>query len=156
MMGGRRRKGGKRTRKMRGGMGYGFDGGVISPGNIVYAGANTSVPMLPTGGVDTKTAGMYSDPAANAMVGGKRRTRKGKGKTKKGGKKSRKSMRKGRKMRGGMTPSSVNSATAGASFTGAIPGFPHGGGTYGNYAGYSVNVPGGNPHPVGENGVTRA
>lgn len=152
MTGGRHRKGHK-TRRMRGGMGYGF-GGAIGTGGAEWVPSNTSGAYLSNGQPDLKTDALYSGgkPENVAMVGGKRRKSR-KGKSKKSGKKSRKS--RGRKMRGGMTPGSVNVAPVGASFVGAIPGFPHGGGTYGAYAGYPANVPAGNPHTVGADGVTK-
>lgn len=146
MMGGRRRAS-RKSRKMRGGMGYGV-GGAIVPGALEYVPSNTSVPMTPSGAVDTKFAA--ADTATNALVGGRRR------KTKKGGKKSKKTKkggrktRKSRKMRGGAGV--YNSAIAGTSFTGAVSGMP-GAQTYGGYSGYNVANPAGNPHSAGADGV---
>ena len=146
---GGRRRASRKTRKsrtMKAG-GYGYGGEVISPGNIVYGASNTSVPMNPDGTVNAQFSA--ADTATNAHVGGRRRrkTKKTK-KSKKAGKKSRKT----RKMRGGV--SLENISTAGTSFTGAVPGMP-GSQTYGQYTGYSVGSPAGNPHSTGADGVTR-
>lgn len=151
LYGGRHRKGHK-TRKARRGGGYGF-GPALTVGGLEVVKNSTSTPY------SSSTGAPIPDPYAtngnsSTIMGGKRRTRKGK--SKKGGKrKSKKVSRRSRKMRGGMTPGSVNVAPVGAGFVGAIPGFPHGGGTYGAYAGYPANVPAGNPHTVGPDGVTR-
>jgi hypothetical protein len=130
--------------------GYGYGGEVISPGNIVYGASNTSVPMNPDGTVNAQFSA--ADTATNAHVGGRRRKTKKGGKkskkTKKGGKKSRKT----RKMRGGVSVENI--ATAGTSFTGAVPGMP-GSQTYGQYTGYSVGSPANNPHSAGADGVMR-
>jgi len=150
-MSGGRRKGKKtrKTRKMRGGMGHGM-GEAINPGNFVHAPSNTSVPMDPSGRVLPDP--FSTEPTTNAFIGGRRRR-----KTKKGGKrKSKKGSRRSRKMRGGVygvNGGVANVASAGAAFTGAIPGFPTGGGTYGAYAGYPANVAAGNPHNAGVDGV---
>ena len=141
------RRGTRKSRKMRGGMGHGM-GEAINAGNFVHAPANTSDAYLPNGSVDTATNALYTGPNA-AMVGGRRR------KTKKGGKKSKKSKkggrksRKTRKMRGGAGV--YNSATAGASFTGAVGGMPGAQG-YGQYSGYNVGNPEGG-RAAGPDGV---
>lgn len=153
MMGGRHRKGHKKTRKMRGGVMYGPTE-AIAPGAIAWGGVDTSAPYSSATGA--KVADPFgTSPATNAKVTGGRRHRATK---KKGGKRrlTKKRGSKRRTMRGGAwTPGNVNSAPAGASFVGGIPNFPHGGGTYGAYAGYATNVPAGNPHPMGADGVTK-
>ena len=120
------RGGGKRRRKMKGGMGYGFGGGVINAGNIVHDAANTSVAMTPSGGVDTKYAGMYGD-GQNATGGGRksRKTRK----------------TRGRKMRGGMYGANgvVNAAGAGYGFSAPDAGMRGG---IAPVAGYNANIGG--------------
>lgn len=129
----------------------------ITPGAIAWGGVDTSAPY------DSATGAKVADPfgtsaSTNAKVtGGRRRPRRV---TKKGGK--RRLTKKGgrrhkrRTMRGGgWTPGNVNSAPTGTSFVGGIPNFPHGGGTYGAYSGYATNVPAGNPHSMGADGVTR-
>ena len=114
--------GGKRrgkSRKMRGGAGYGF-GDPISVGTLSVVPNSTSTPMKPDGTVDTKFAA--ADTATNATVGGRRRTRKGGKKSRKG--KSKKTRRtRSRKMRGGAwSPGNVNAAGVGYGFTGADSG----------------------------------
>jgi hypothetical protein len=149
MMGGRasrRRKGSKKTRKMRGGVMYGPTQ-AITPGALQWGAVDTSAPY------DSATGAKMNDPFGtspytNAKVtgAGRRRTRKGKGK------KSRKTKRS-RKMRGGMFPGSVNSAPVGTGFVGGIPGFPTGSQTYGAYSGYPQKVPAGEPYKTGPDGV---
>jgi len=56
------------------------------------------------------------------------------------------------RMRGGAPV--YNAGATGTSFVGAASGMP-GSQTYGNYAGYNPQIPGGNPHPIGGDGVTR-
>ena len=142
LYGGKRRKTRKtrKTRKMKAG-GYGYGGDVINPGNVVHGVSNTSLPMNPNGTVNTQFAA--ADTVTNAHVGGRRRKTR-KGKSKKGGRKS-------RKMRGGAA-GVYNVATAGTSFTGAVSGMP-GSQTYGQYTGYNVGNPAGNPHSAGADGV---
>jgi hypothetical protein len=158
MMGGRHRKGHKtrKSRKLKGGAFVGFGN------NPVGAGAAEWVPVSGAGAYSSVTGQTIPDPTtgekASVLVGGKRRSRKGK--SKKGGKRrGKKSARRSRKMRGGavagVNGGVANVAPVGAGFVGAIPGFPTGGGTYGAYGGYPVNVPGGNPHQVGADGVTK-
>lgn len=84
MMGGKRRKSGKKTRKMKGGMGYGFGG------TIGTAGAQWNSSW---GGEVTKAGVPVYDTADRPAVGGRRR------KSRKASKKSRKG--KKRTMRGG-------------------------------------------------------
>lgn len=83
-MGGKRRKSGKKTRKMKGGMGYGFGG------TIGTAGAQWNSSW---GGEVTKAGVPVYDTADRPAVGGRRR------KSRKASKKSRKG--KKRTMRGG-------------------------------------------------------
>lgn len=83
-MGGKRRKSGKKTRKMKGGMGYGF-GGTIGTAGPQW---NSS-----WGGEVTKAGVPVYDTADRPAVGGRRR------KSRKASKKSRKG--KKRTMRGG-------------------------------------------------------
>jgi hypothetical protein len=146
MAGGKHRKGHKKTRKMRGGVGYGF-GNAIGTNGPEWVPSNTSVPMNAAGQVLPDPYG--TNPNTNAYVGGKRRSRRMK--TKKGSKKSKR--RRSRKMRGGMTPGSVNAGAVGTGFVGGIPGFPTGAQGYGAYAGYPAHVPGGDPHRTGPDGV---
>ena len=88
MMGGRRRRTVKKSRKMRGGNGYGVTAsGVIAPGALEYVPNNTS------GGPVT--------PGPSSVSGGRRR------------RKSRKTLRRRKSMRGGGSISTV-----GAAFTG--------------------------------------
>jgi hypothetical protein len=119
---------------------------VIAPGALQWGAVNTSAP------VDSATGGVMPDPyASDTQAGGRRRK-----KTKKGGKKSKKSKktRKTRKhrMRGGAGV--YNAGATGTSFVGAASGMP-GSQTYGNYQGYNPQIPGGNPHMVGADGVTQ-
>lgn len=147
IVGGRRRK----TRKVRGGAGYGF-GNPVTVGTLEVVPNSTSTPY------SSSTGAAVPDPYAttgnsSTLMGGRRRKSR-KGKSKKGGKrKSKKTNRRSRKMRGGMHPGSVNSAPVGAGFVGGLSGVSNG--TYGTYAGYPQNVPAGNPHPVGADGVTK-
>lgn len=106
----------RRSRKMKGGAGYGF-GDPITVGTLSVVPNSTSTPMKPDGTVDAKVAAM--DGNTNSLIGGRRRSRKGK--SKKGGKKSRKTRgRRSRKMRGGAwSPGNVNAAGVGYGFTGA-------------------------------------
>lgn len=142
-------RGGKRSRKMKGGMGYGYDGGVISPGNIIYGAANTSVAMTPSGGVDTKYAGMYGDEQ-NATGGG-RKSRKSR-KTKKSRKTRKTRKTRGRRMRGGMhgAPGVVNAGAVGYGYS-APDGGVHGG--IAPVAGYNAKMGGA---PMNEAGVRSA
>jgi len=149
LYGGRHRKGhkGRKTRKMRGGMGHGM-GAAINAGNFEHAPSNTSVPMDASGRVLPDPFG--TDPSGNGFVGGKRRTRKGK----KGGKKSRKTKKAGRrhkKMRGGAwSPENVNSANTGYGYNGPTAGITGG---IAPASGYAANVGGA---PMGGNGVRSA
>ena len=102
-MGGRRRKGSKKTRKMKGGMGYGF-GGTIG----------TAGPQWDSswGGEVTKSGTPVYDTADRPAVGGRRR------KSKKATKKSRKGKKRTmRRMRGGAQWQSV--AGVGYGYTGS-------------------------------------
>ena len=144
MEGGRHRKGHK-TRKMRGGAGYGF-GPALTVGGLEVVSNSTSTPY------SSATGAPIADPyATNAstLMGGKRRSRKGKSKksrkTKKGG-------RRHKKMRGGAGV--YNAGSVGTGFTGAVSGMP-GSQTYGGYTAYAGKVPAGNPHETGADGVTR-
>ena len=132
---------------MRGGMmyGFGFDP-LTGTGGAGHTAVNTSAP------VNSATGQVMPDPyASDTLAGGRRRS-----KTKKGGKKSKKSKktRKTRKhrMRGGAGV--YNAGATGTSFVGAASGMP-GSQTYGNYQGYNPQIPGGNPHMVGADGVTQ-
>ena len=112
-MGGRRRS--RKTRKMRGGNGYGFtasSGDVINAGNIAWTPNMTSVPdgKPVVGSVD------------GGLKGGRRR------KSRKAGKKSRKSRR--RTMRGGGSVGVVGASFAGTGERGIA-----------NYTPYAANVP---------------
>ena len=139
---------GGRKRKMRGGMmyGYGFDP-LTGTGGAGYTAVNTSAPFSST------TGAAIADPfrTTDTQAGGRRK------KTKKGGKKSKKSKKKTRKtrkmrMRGGAPV--YNAGATGTSFVGAVPNMP-GSQTYGGYQGYNPQIPGGNPYPIGGDGVTR-
>jgi len=150
MEGGRHRKGHK-TRKLRGGAGYGF-GPALTVGGLEVVSNSTSTPY------SSATGAPIADPYAtngnsSTLMGGKRRSRKGK--SKKGGKKSRKTKKVGRrhrKMRGGAGV--YNAGSVGTGFTGAVSGMP-GSQTYGGYTAYAGKVPAGNPHETGADGVTR-
>jgi hypothetical protein len=126
--------------------GYGFDP-LTGTGGAGYTAVNTSAP------VNSATGQVMPDPyASDTQAGGRRRK-----KTKKGGKKSKKSKKKTRKtrkhrMRGGAPV--YNAGATGTSFVGAVPNMP-GSQTYGGYQGYNPQIPGGNPHPIGGDGVTR-
>lgn len=133
---------------MRGGMmyGFGFDP-LTGTGGAGHTAVNTSAP------VNSATGQVMHDPyASDTQAGGRRRKTKKSKKTKKT-KKSKKT-RKTRKhrMRGGAGV--YNAGATGTSFVGAASGLP-GSQTYGNYAGYNPQIPGGNPHAVGGDGVTR-
>jgi hypothetical protein len=150
MTGGRHRKGHKTRKVRRGGAGYGF-GPAVTVGTLEVVPNSTSTPY------SSATGAAIPDPYAtngssSTLMGGRRRKSRSR-KTKKS-KKAGKRRSRGRKMRGGMYPGSVNSAPAGASFVGAVSGMP-GSQTYGAYASYPQNVPAGNPHTVGPDGVTR-
>ena len=140
--------GGRRKRTMRGGMmyGYGFDP-LTGTGGAGYTAVNTSAPFSST------TGAAIPDPfgTTDTQAGGRRRR-----KTKKGGKKSKKSKktRKTRKMRMRGGAPVYNAGATGTSFVGAVPNMP-GSQTYGGYQGYNPQIPGGNPHPIGGDGVTR-
>jgi hypothetical protein len=124
----------------------------IAPGALQWGAVNTSAP------VDSATGAAIPDPYATTgsgtQAGGRRR------KSKKGGKKSKKSKKGGKKtrktrkmrMRGGAGV--YNAGATGTSFVGGIPNMP-GSQTYGNYQGYNPQIPGGNPYPIGGDGVTR-
>jgi hypothetical protein len=98
MMGGRRRKT-RRTRKLKGGMGYGFGGNTIGSAGAVWdnswGGEATAdgTPVIP------------GEARAPSAVGGRRRR-----KSKKGSKKSRRT----RKMKGGGSVANVGSGFTGA------------------------------------------
>ena len=122
----------------------------IAPGALQWGAVNTSAP------VDSATGGVMPDPyASDTQAGGRRRNTKKFKKSKKT-KKSKKKTRKTRKtrkmrMRGGAPV--YNAGATGTSFVGGIPNMP-GSQTYGAYAGYNPQIPGGNPHPIGGDGVT--
>jgi hypothetical protein len=146
-MGGKHRKGHKtrKTRKARGGAGYGF-GAPVTVGTLEVVPTSTSTPYSAASGKP------IADPYAtngnsSTLMGGKRRTRKGK--SKKSGKKSRKS--RSRKMRGGAGV--YNAGAVGTGFTGAVSGMP-GSQTYGGYTGYAAKLPVGGP-TAGADGVYR-
>ena len=150
-MGGRHRKGhkGKKTRKMRGGVmyGYGFDP-ATGTGGAGHTGVDTSAP------VDSATGKTVADPFGtspdtNAKVtGGRRRSRKGKSnKTRK----TKKVSRRSKKMRGGsFSPGNVNAAGVGYGFTGATDGVRGG---IAPASGYPSRVGGA---PMGADGVRSA
>ena len=149
MMGGKHRKGHK-TRKVRGGAGYGF-GSAITPGTLEVVPNSTSTPMDPSGKVLPDPYSTQGSGNASTLMGGKRRTRK----TKKGGKKSRKTKkggRRNRKMKGGMYGANgvVNSAGAGYGFSGTTPGVTGG---IAPATGYASRVGGA---PMNEAGVRSA
>ena len=120
----------------------------ITPGALQWGAVNTSAP------VDSATGAAIPDPfrtvGSGTQAGGRRK------KTKKGGKKSKKSKktRKTRKMRMRGGAPVYNAGATGTSFVGAVPNMP-GSQTYGGYQGYNPQIPGGNPHPIGGDGVTR-
>lgn len=135
-------KGGKRSRKTKGGA-YGFGGGVINAGNPVYDKVDTAGAYLPSGGKDAATNALYSG-GNNAIVGG-RKSRKSR-KTKKS-KKTRKT-RGRRRMRGGMwSPGNVNAGGAGYGF---VAGDPTIRGGIAPVAGYNSRMGGA---PMGGDGV---
>lgn len=136
--------GGKRrgkSRKTKGG-GYGFGGGVINAGGIVYDANNTSEAYLPNGSKDAATNAAFSGdrPDANGMIGG-RKSRKSR-KTKKS-KKTRKTRKtRGRKMRGGMYGANGGVVNAGGAGYGFVAGDPSLRGGIAPVAGYNANVGG--------------
>ena len=134
---------------MRGGMMYGPTQ-AIAPGALQWGPVNTSAPVNPATGAAMPD--IYGT-IPGTQAGGRRRKSKKSKKTKKT-KKSKKT-RKTRKnrMRGGAGV--YNAGSTGTSFVGGIPNFPTGSQTYGNYGGYNPQIPGGNTHPVGSDGVTR-
>lgn len=101
MMGGRRRKTSRRSKKLRGGMGYGFGG------TLGTAGAQWDSSW---GGEITKAGQPVYDTADPQRGSSRRRSRKVSKKTKKGGRRHKKTMR------GGASYQSV--AGVGASFVG--------------------------------------
>ena len=131
---------------------YGFGADPLTgTGGAGFTAVNTSAPYSSaTGQVMNDPYGTI--PETQAMIGGRRRKSKKSKKTKKT-KKSKKT-RKTRKnrMRGGAGV--YNAGSTGTSFVGAASGMP-GSQTYGNYAGYNPQIPGGNPHIAGPDGVTR-
>ena len=131
----RRRSSTKKTRKMRGGNFYSFNGAIGTNG--ADWGAKENVAADPkTGALLPNDGGEMQAP----KLGGRRR--RSSRKTKKGGKR-----RKSRKMRGGA--SYVSSAGVGAAFKGeGIAGL-------GNYSAYASKAPAGGP-PQGADGVYRA
>ena len=133
---------------MRGGMMYGFGADPLTgTGGAGFTAVDTSSAVNPvTGQV------IHDQYAGDSQAGGRRRKTKKSKKSKKA-KKSKKT-RKTRKhrMRGGAGV--YNAGATGTSFVGAVSGMP-GGQTYGSYAGYNPQIPGGNPHGVGADGVTR-
>ena len=143
LYGGKRRKT-RKTRKMRGGVVSGAIG-PLSVGAMQYGAVDISAPVSSSTGQPVNDP-FKTSPDNNAKVTGGRRRRK----TKKS-KKSKKGGRKSRKMRGGAA-GVYNVATAGTSFTGAVSGMP-GSQTYGQYTGYNVGNPAGNPHSAGADGV---
>jgi len=143
--GGRRRKGHKKSRKLRGGMGYGAVG-PLSVGAMEWGGSNTSLAYdSATGQVSQTQPG--TDPRTNALVGGRRRKTR-KGKSKKAGKRK---SRRTRKMKGGgWNPGAVNAAGAGYGFSGTTSGVTGG---IAPAAGYQSRVGG---IPMGGDGVRSA
>jgi hypothetical protein len=92
-------QGGRRTRRMRGGMGYGF-GGTIGTAGPVWGAS--------WGGEITKSGEPIYDTADRPPVTGGRRR-----KSRKTAKKTKKSRRKTRKMRGGMSVAHASAGFAG-------------------------------------------
>lgn len=127
---------------------YGFGADPLTgTGGAGFTAVNTSAPY------SSATGAVMPDPyASDTQAGGRRRKTKKSKKSKKA-KKSKKT-RKTRKnrMRGGAPV--YNAGSTGTSFVGAASGMP-GSQTYGNYQGYTPQIPGSNPHPVGGDGVTR-
>ena len=131
MAGGRRRRSGKKSRKMRGGNMYGVVGGDPQLGT---AGARyDAVANLP---VNSATGAVSN--VDYGMAGGRRRRRTSK-KSRKGGKHRR--GHKSRKMRGGMTAGQVGYGFNGTGEAGLA-----------HAAGYNANVGGA---PTGADGVAR-
>jgi hypothetical protein len=101
MMGGRRTKLTRRSRKLKGGDGYGA-AGAIAPGAMEWGHSNTSAPY------SSATGSAIPDPFST--TGGRRRKSR---KSKKAGRKT----RRRRTMKGGSwTPTNVNSAGVGYGF----------------------------------------
>ena len=111
-MGGRRR----RSRKMRGGMGYGMSGTIGTAGAL----------YTPSWGGEVTKAGAPVYDTADPQRGSSRRRKSKKGKSKKGG-------RRRRTMRGGANWQSVGAV--GATFTGS------GSRGLADYGGYAAKVP---------------
>jgi hypothetical protein len=110
-MGGRRRT--RKTRRMRGGDGYsfGFDP-ETGTGGAGFTAVNTSQPY------SSATGEPIADPFATK--GGARRSRRSR-KGKKTARKTKKAGRRHRKMKGGMTPSSVNAGSVGYGMSAGAP-----------------------------------
>lgn len=148
MYGGKRRT--RKAKKMRGGTFYGM-------GKPITVGTLEAVPVSGSQPYSSSTGQPIADPFStkgdtSATLKGGRRHRKTR---KLNLRKRRKSVRRSRKMRGGMTPASVNAGSVGVGFVGGIPNFPNGGGTYGMYSGYPAKVPAGDVHPTGADGVKK-
>lgn len=144
MAGGRRRKS-KKTRKMKGGMAYGF-GAPITVGGLAVEPVNTSLPMKPDGTVNAEYAA--ADTATNATGGGRRRSRA----SRKGGKKTRKTKKAGRrhrKMKGGAGV--YNAGAVGYGYSGPQQGVIGG---IAPAAGYAAKVGGYGP-TAGADGVMK-
>lgn len=137
-----------RKRTMRGGMMYGFGADPLTgTGGAGFTAVNTSAP------VNSATGQVMPDPyASDTQAGGRRRKSKKSKKSKKT--KKTKKTRKTRKMRMRGGAPVYNAGATGTSFVGAVPNMP-GSQTYGGYQGYNPQIPGGNPHPIGGDGVTR-
>lgn len=119
MMGGRRRKGGKKTRKMKGGVFVGFGNNHIAPGAADWVGVSGSKPVNPVTLQDAGDPYGTTGGTSSVLMGGKRR------KSRKGGKsrKPKKGSKKSRKMKGGAwNAGAVNVSGAGYGFAGATPG----------------------------------
>jgi len=132
MMGGRRHRSGKKSRKMRGGNFYGA-AGAIAPGAMQWAGVE-NVAATPDGALIAN--GSEMNPP---KIGGRRRrvTKK----TRKGGRKSRRVHRR-RTMRGGVSVGGVGYAFNGTGVAGLQ-----------NAAGYNTNM---GAAPTDAAGVSKA
>ena len=145
MMGGRRNKKSRKTRKMKG-SGYGV-GAPINAGNLEYVKNSTSTPYSSATGAAIPDPFGTTGGTSSVLMGGRRRTRKG-------GKKSRKTKKAGRrhrKMRGGASEYNVGAVRA--EFTGNTSGT--GPFTYGTYASAPSKVGGYGPS-FGADGVAKS
>lgn len=148
-MGGRPRKGTRRSRKMRGGVMYGPTE-AISPGAIAWGGVDTSAPYSSATGAKVADPFGTSPDTNSKLTGGRRRRRVSKTNKRATKKKSSRRNRR-RTMRGGaFSPGNVNAAGVGYGFSGAQDGIRGG---IAPASGYASRIGGA---PMGVDGVRSA